>query len=173
MALFFDASSYDNVYPEFIDGALDLGGTAGCSIKFNSRGNYCAVGCLNGSIKIFDFETRSLLRELRSAAPTPKSSIKGESASSSTTIAPPSIDNTNPTKDGHTLAVYSLSWFRNGRKLLTGSLDCKVLVWDLLTGKVERGWTFPSQVLRVELHPKSKYVIFYFYHKDVHYNRVF
>jgi WD40 repeat protein len=36
-------------------------------------------------------------------------------------------------------AVTSLAWSRNGRHLLSGSLDKRVILWDVLSGEPVRG----------------------------------
>ena len=42
----------------------------------------------------------------------------------------------------------SLSWSRNGSKLVSASTDNNVSVWDVVTGECEQRLRFPSPVLR-------------------------
>ncbi|KAK9450758.1 WD40-repeat-containing domain protein [Limtongia smithiae] len=54
---------------------------------------------------------------------------------------------------GHTRAVQSLSWSRDGRYLLSSSRDWKCILWDLYDGSRERTVHFESAIWTAELHP--------------------
>jgi COMPASS component SWD1 len=55
-----------NAFPEIIEDQLELlGMQTGTTVQFNSRGTLMAVGCWDGRIVIYDFETRSFCRELK------------------------------------------------------------------------------------------------------------
>ncbi|XP_041470572.1 retinoblastoma-binding protein 5-like [Lytechinus variegatus] len=56
----------------------------------------------------------------------------------------------------HVHPVCSLSWSRNGHKLLSASTDNMVSVWDVSTGDCEQRHRFPSPVLRVQFHPRDR-----------------
>lgn len=53
-----------------------------------------------------------------------------------------------------------LSWSRNGRKLLSGSNDWNVSVWDVLSGECDQKYRFQSHVTKVQFHPRNKYEIY-------------
>ncbi|KAK7491011.1 hypothetical protein BaRGS_00017707, partial [Batillaria attramentaria] len=57
--------------------------------------------------------------------------------------------------NAHVHPVCSLSWNRNGHKLLSAATDNTVSVWDVLTGENERTYRFPSPVLKVQFHPRN------------------
>ena len=48
------------------------------------------------------------------------------------------------------------SWSRNGKKLLSASMDWNVAVWDVLTGDCEHRYRFPSAIHKVQFHPRNK-----------------
>ena len=50
------------------------------------------------------------------------------------------------------------SWSRSGRKLLSAATDNTVSVWDVLHGEVEKTFRFPSPILKVQFHPRSRFV---------------
>ena len=52
----------------------------------------------------------------------------------------------------------SFSWSRNGRKLLSGSNDWNVSVWDVLSGECDQKYRFQSPVTKVQFHPRNKFV---------------
>ncbi|CAB3404860.1 unnamed protein product [Caenorhabditis bovis] len=55
----------------------------------------------------------------------------------------------------HTLPVASLSWSRDGRKLLTGSSDMTIAVWDVLTGACLQKIRFNSMVTFAMFNPRD------------------
>src|SRR4051812_2632004 len=54
---------------------------------------------------------------------------------------------------GHTRSVQSVSWSRDGRYLLSSSLDCKCIIWDLQDGSRKRIVRFEAAVYFADLHP--------------------
>lgn len=50
------------------------------------------------------------------------------------------------------------SWSANGRYLASSSLDWNLKVWDMVSGNHVFSKTFDSMLLKVEFHPKSKWV---------------
>ncbi|KAK6340284.1 chromatin binding protein [Orbilia blumenaviensis] len=54
---------------------------------------------------------------------------------------------------GHTRSVQSISWSHDGRYLLSSSLDCKCILWDLEDGSRKRIIRFEAAVYYAELHP--------------------
>ncbi|XP_046384514.1 retinoblastoma-binding protein 5 homolog [Ischnura elegans] len=55
----------------------------------------------------------------------------------------------------HVHPVCSLSWSRNGHRLLSASTDNNVCIWDVLSGECERKYQFPSPILKVQFHPRN------------------
>jgi COMPASS component SWD1 len=54
-----------NVYPDMLEYVIRLGDTImGTVIQFNKRGLFLAVGCSDGRIVIFDFQTRTINKQL-------------------------------------------------------------------------------------------------------------
>jgi WD40 repeat protein len=52
---------------------------------------------------------------------------------------------------GHTDSVTCCCLTPDGQKLITGSLDCSVRVWDIAQGSLHISYPFSSQVLLVYL----------------------
>lgn len=57
--------------------------------------------------------------------------------------------------NAHVHPVCSLSWSRNGHKLLSAATDNTVSIWDVLTGENDKVFRFPSPVLKVQWHPRD------------------
>ncbi|KAK2164293.1 hypothetical protein LSH36_66g03000 [Paralvinella palmiformis] len=55
----------------------------------------------------------------------------------------------------HVHPVCSLSWSRNGHKILTASTDNTVSVWDVMSAECDQTFRFPSPVLKVQFHPRD------------------
>ena len=55
----------------------------------------------------------------------------------------------------HVHPVCSVSWSRNGYKLLSASSDWCVSVWDVLSGECDEKYRFPSVVIKVQFHPRD------------------
>ena len=56
----------------------------------------------------------------------------------------------------HVHPICSLSWSRNGHKLLSASTDNNACIFDVLTGDCENKYRFPSPVLKVQFHPRNE-----------------
>ncbi|XP_019624314.1 PREDICTED: retinoblastoma-binding protein 5 homolog [Branchiostoma belcheri] len=57
--------------------------------------------------------------------------------------------------NAHVHPVCSVSWSRDGYKLLSASTDNNVTIWDVLTSDCEQRYRFPSPVLKVQFHPRD------------------
>ncbi|KAK3107224.1 hypothetical protein FSP39_009789 [Pinctada imbricata] len=55
----------------------------------------------------------------------------------------------------HVHPVCSLSWSRNGRKLLSAATDNTVSIWDITLAECDRTFRFPSPILKVQFHPRN------------------
>ncbi|XP_051549892.1 retinoblastoma-binding protein 5-like isoform X1 [Myxocyprinus asiaticus] len=55
----------------------------------------------------------------------------------------------------HIHPVCSLSWSRDGHKLLSASTDNIVSQWDVLTGDCDQRFRFPSPILKLQCHPRD------------------
>ncbi|KAI0212336.1 Retinoblastoma-binding protein 5 [Lamellibrachia satsuma] len=55
----------------------------------------------------------------------------------------------------HVHPVCSLSWNRNGRKLLSTATDNTVSIWDVETGECDKTFRFPSPVIKAQFHPRD------------------
>eukprot|EP00794_Sanderia_malayensis_P010824 gene10824-11976_t len=55
----------------------------------------------------------------------------------------------------HVHPVCSVSWSRNGKKLLSASTDWNVALWDVLSGDCEHRYRFPSAIHKVQFHPRN------------------
>ncbi|XP_022186648.1 retinoblastoma-binding protein 5 homolog [Nilaparvata lugens] len=55
----------------------------------------------------------------------------------------------------HMHPVCSISWSRNGHKLLSASTDNTVCIWDVLTSDCDLKYRFPSPVLKVQFQPRN------------------
>ncbi|KAL6941221.1 hypothetical protein ACO0RG_002342 [Hanseniaspora osmophila] len=90
--------------------------------KFSPNGDYLAVGCVDGTLIIYDMDTLKPIR------------ILGSQRQKSNGHHEPQLEMFNGTHAsvGHTQAIQSIQWSSNGRFLLTSSRDCTVKLWDLL-----------------------------------------
>ncbi|PRP80761.1 hypothetical protein PROFUN_11501 [Planoprotostelium fungivorum] len=59
---------------------------------------------------------------------------------------------------GHTHGITSISWSKNGRKMITSSMDWTINYIDVLTGTVEKIIRFESIVASAQMHPKDNNV---------------
>jgi len=57
--------------------------------------------------------------------------------------------------NGHSQTVTSVSWSKNGRKLLSSSADWTVNLYDVLTGNVDRKIQFEGPVYSAQMHPRN------------------
>ncbi|KAK6173805.1 hypothetical protein SNE40_017200 [Patella caerulea] len=57
--------------------------------------------------------------------------------------------------NAHVHPVCSLSWSRDGHKLLTAATDNTVSLWTIMTGECDKIFRFPSPVLKVQFHPRD------------------
>ncbi|XP_076036210.1 retinoblastoma binding protein 5 [Oratosquilla oratoria] len=55
----------------------------------------------------------------------------------------------------HVHPVCSLSWSRDGYKLVSVSTDNNVCIWDVLTGECDIKYRFPSPVMKIQFHPRT------------------
>lgn len=56
--------------------------------------------------------------------------------------------------------ICSISWSRNGHRLITASLDNTVTVWHVLSGECIMKWKFPSPILKAQYNPRDdKFVL--------------
>ncbi|XP_014259788.1 retinoblastoma-binding protein 5 homolog [Cimex lectularius] len=55
----------------------------------------------------------------------------------------------------HMHPICSLSWSRDGHKLLSASTDNNVCIWDVLSGECEERFRFPSPILKAQYHPRN------------------
>ncbi|KAL6945491.1 hypothetical protein ACO0QE_002950 [Hanseniaspora vineae] len=90
--------------------------------KFSPNGDYLAVGCVDGTVIIYDMDTLKPIRIL--GAQRQKSNGYHELEQDMSKQTNVSV--------GHTQAIQSIQWSSNGRFLLTSSRDCTVKLWDLL-----------------------------------------
>jgi COMPASS component SWD1 len=51
--------------------------------------------------------------------------------------------------------VCSISWSRNGHRLITASLDNTVAIWHVLSAQCLMKWRFPSPVLKAQFNPRN------------------
>ncbi|CAL8147087.1 unnamed protein product [Orchesella dallaii] len=59
----------------------------------------------------------------------------------------------------HVHPIQSLSWSRNGHKILTSSTDHTVKIYDVVSGDCEYVYRFPSAVLRAQFHPRNPKIL--------------
>ncbi|XP_065316630.1 retinoblastoma-binding protein 5 homolog isoform X2 [Gordionus sp. m RMFG-2023] len=55
----------------------------------------------------------------------------------------------------HTHPVCSLSWSRNGYKLLSAGTDNLVCIWDILSGECLNRFRFPALIAKVQFNPRN------------------
>ena len=108
-----EAQGEGGVHPE---SSTDPGIT---SIAVSPDGRYVAAGSLDSAIRLWDLRPRS--------ASKPPSSASSVPATSSSPAPPKLIERLK----GHKDSVYSVSFTRDGRFLVSASLDKGVRVWDV------------------------------------------
>lgn len=62
-----------------------------------------------------------------------------------------------PAHAGH--PVSSIGWSRNSHKLVSGSLDNSIAVWQVLTGECKVRWTFKAPILKIQFNPRMDNII--------------
>eukprot|EP01083_Nonionella_stella_P031867 87197_1 len=110
-------------YPTQLDeriAATKEHGTSACC-TFNRRGTLLAIGCREGHINVWDFETRSIATRLI----------------------------------GHKGIVTSVSWSRNGSKLLSSDWNGSLLLWDIATSTILIKIQFDRAIEHSWLHGRS------------------
>ncbi|KAL9649585.1 hypothetical protein ABK040_003262 [Willaertia magna] len=120
-------------YPESMEEKLNLGYRTGTAVKFNERGNLLAIGCYDGIIKIYDFDTCSEIIELSS--------------------------NEDDGIVGHTSIISCIDWFKNYRYLLSSGYDNKVMVWDIIEKEPINTFEFESPMLKSYINPTNQDLI--------------
>ncbi|XP_075253983.1 retinoblastoma-binding protein 5 homolog [Convolutriloba macropyga] len=55
----------------------------------------------------------------------------------------------------HVQPMSSISWSRDGRRILTAASDMNVAIHDVLTGECEHKYRFPSIVITAQFHPRD------------------
>ncbi|WIA12939.1 hypothetical protein OEZ85_006554 [Tetradesmus obliquus] len=126
--------------PEVIEEYLDYGVAKCCA--FNRRGTLLATGTEDGYIIIWDFETRGVAKLLNGHS---VQALPDDQQQQQQRAAPLAA------------AVTSLAWSRSGRHLLSGSLDKRVMLWDVLTGELVHEVALSSGVTRVSLSRRKPY----------------
>lgn len=58
---------------------------------------------------------------------------------------------------GHPIS--SLSWSRNSHKLVSGSVDNSIAIWQVLTGECKLRWTFKAPILKVQFNPRNENIV--------------
>lgn len=102
------------------------------SMALNPAGKLLATANLDGTIELWDIETREKVQTLGRA------------------------ENTDPTV-GHTAGVYTVAFTRDGKRLLSGGLDNHVLVWNLEDGTlVKRMENHTGWVWEIAVSPDGK-----------------
>lgn len=105
--------------PEVIETYLEDG--IAVTSAFNRHGSLLAVGCNDGRVVVWDFDTRGIARTL----------------------------------NGHIETVTSVCWSRNGRKLLSASVDWNVILWDVANSERIRVYKFDGPVTSARIHPRN------------------
>lgn len=56
---------------------------------------------------------------------------------------------------GHVYPITSLDWSKHGDKLISGSTDYKIVIWNIETEERDFILRFPSQISKVQFHPED------------------
>jgi COMPASS component SWD1 len=104
------------LYPDTLQYVIDLGDLVmGTVLELNENGRFLALGTNDGRILIYDFQTKSLSKQL---IPYSKES---------------NADNQLRNK-----FVMSINWFNYGRYILAAYYDTSVIIWNIELGKILR-----------------------------------
>nr|XP_002129816.1 retinoblastoma-binding protein 5-like [Ciona intestinalis] len=57
--------------------------------------------------------------------------------------------------NAHAHPVCSLSWSRNGRRLISAATDNLVCIWDVLSGECLHTYRFPTPIMKVQFAPRG------------------
>lgn len=120
--LLLDASAHHD-FPEHVGESLEDGFAVTCA--FNRRGTLLAVGCNDGRVAVWDFDTLQVARVL----------LK------------------------HLMVVTSVSWSRDGTRVVSSSTDWSVIVWNVLLGDLYSKHSFETPVLYAAAHPRNNDVL--------------
>lgn len=55
--------------------------------------------------------------------------------------------------------ICSVSWSRNGHKIVTASTDNTIAVWQVLTAECLMRWRFPSPILKAQFNPRNDQLV--------------
>ena len=144
-------------FPQGVESYLSNGHAR--TLAFNRRGTLLAAGRVDGQCTVWDFDTRSVARDLEGHVAEVRSVRYGGGCE------PAKGNLAQAAKLGPSLlnARRARSWSRSGRRLVTGGLDGRCILWDLVLhdgtdppgARIEVPFTSP--VLQVVMHPRRKY----------------
>lgn len=106
--------------PERIEACLECNDKI-CCMRSNPFGTLLATGCEDGSVRLWDCETRSIAAEWH----------EGHGILGSDQL------------EQHVSPVVCLAWSRDGHQILSGGEDGRVVLWNVMEGKVEFVYEFP------------------------------
>ena len=106
--------------PERIEACLECSEKV-CCMRSNPFGTLLATGCEDGSVRLWDCETRSIAVEW----------YQGHGMLGSDQVEQP------------VAPVTCLAWSRDGHQILSGGEDGRVVLWNVMEGKVEFVYEFP------------------------------
>jgi COMPASS component SWD1 len=122
--------------PEIIEDTL-FSGVASC-LAFNRRGSLLAVGGNDGTVALWDFDTRGIAKKITAHANFVSSVRYQKNASALCRL------------------MCWRSWSRSGRKILTAGYDAKVCLWNIETVALDSSAAFDGVVLSAQMHPVKK-----------------
>jgi len=145
--------SFENEYPDVIENALQYQYATSCAL--NRRGTLLATGLTDGRCCIWDFEARVISKVLETASvksETEADASRADSVSDIESFLPNFISNSLDTVSKQ---VSSLSWSRNGRKLLVGAEDGRLTIWDVESSKQDFSYQFDSPISFCQFNPRN------------------
>lgn len=60
----------------------------------------------------------------------------------------------------------SINWSRNGRKIVSSSVDNTIAVWDVVTGTCLTRWRYPTPILKAQFNPRNDRMVLVCPHKS-------
>lgn len=75
---------------------------------------------------------------------------------------------------GHVYPITSLDWSKNSEKIISGSTDYKIVIWNIETEERDFILRFPSQISKVQFHPEDpkQFLVCQMFRNPVYYYKI-
>ncbi|CAL6438340.1 unnamed protein product [Bathycoccus prasinos] len=139
---------------EHIEERLSSGRTTCC--QWNRRGNVLAAGTTKGTIVLWCFDTRTVVREFRNNDSEERRRRKEHVFLHQS----PALEEEEEEEEEVSFPIRCLCWRRDNRKIAAGDANGHVLIWDVLTGDLETRMTDIGTLNNIEFTKDFKALLF-------------